>query len=279
MAISRIEWFLSTIKNTPTDQVEKICANELDYLRVNYEPSSMRRALTNYRNGVKNHIGDDQLKTITLKFLVLNESESIALAAAKEKQLSNDLLNLRPLYEIDQYIQTASDLLTATSYQLRTLALCALTGRRAAEIGCTAKFEPIKGDPLNVMFTGQLKTKGRGNLEAYKIPVFTDSVKIIESLETIRVDKPQFINEPEKFHNTASKELNKHCKKHFSFVTDSELKVKDQRSIYGELAFMFLDDPTIAKQKYMSLILGHGADDNATGTSYIDFYIADDNYI
>jgi hypothetical protein len=29
----------------------------------------------------------------------------------------------------------------------------------------------------------------------------------------------------------------------------------------------------------MSLILGHGADDNATGTSYIDFYIADQNYI
>ena len=279
MAISRIEWFLHTIKNTPADKIPQVCTTELEYLRANYEPSSMRRALTNYRNGVKNHIGNDQLESIILKCLVMTENECLALATAKEKQLSNDLLHLRPLNEIDRYIQTAVDLLTASSYQLRVLALCALTGRRAAEIGCTAKFERIEGDPLNVLFTGQLKTKGRGNLDAFKIPVFTDSAKIIKSLKTIRSEKPQFINAPEKFHNAASKPLNVYCKKTFSFVTDSEIKVKDLRSIYGELSYMFNDDPTIAKQKYMSQVLGHALDDNATGTSYIDFYIADQNYI
>jgi hypothetical protein len=279
MAISRIEWFVHTAKCTSADKIPQVCTNELDYLRANYEPSSMRRALTNYRNGVKNHIGDDHLETIILKCLVLSESECLALATAKEKQLSNDLLNLRPLYEIDRYIQTAVDLLSATSYQLRILGLCALTGRRAAEIGCTAKFEAIENDPLNVLFTGQLKTKGRGDLDAFTIPVFTDSAKIIKAIQKIRSEKPQFINESEKFHNAASKPLNQYCKKTFSFVTDSEIKVKDLRSIYGELGYMFNDDPTIAKQKYMSQILGHAADDNATGTSYIDFYIADQNYI
>jgi hypothetical protein len=279
MAISRIEWFLSSVKTAPAYKIQALCKNELEYLRENYESSSMRRALTNYRNAVTDQIADDQLKKFILKLLVMTENESLALAAAKEKQLSNDLLNLRPLNEIDRYIQTAVDLLTASSYQLRVLALCALTGRRAAEIGCTAKFEVIENDPLNVFFTGQLKTKGRGNLDAFKIPVFTDSAKIIKAIQTIRSEKPQFINEPEKFHNAASKPLNQYCKKTFSFVTNSEIKVKDLRSIYGELSYMFNDDPTIAKQKYMSLILGHGADDNATGTSYIDFYIADQNYI
>ena len=279
MAISRIKWFLHVLKSARDNQIQLVCKNELEYLRANYEPSSMRRALTNYRNGVKNNIENEQIKTIVLKYLVLSESESLALAMAKEKQLSNDLLHLRPLNNIDRYIQTAVDLLTAQSYQLRVLALCALTGRRAAEIGCTAKFEAIKDDTLNVLFTGQLKTKGRGELDAFKIPVFTDSDKIIKTIQTIRAEKPHFINETEKFHNTASKELNRQCKKQFSFVTNSEIKVKDLRSIYGELAYMFNDDPTIAKQKYMSQVLGHAADDNATGTSYIDFYIADENYI
>lgn len=279
MAISRIEWFLHAIKTARVDHIPQICTNELDYLRANYEPSSMRRALTNYRNGVKNNVENNQLQSIVLKCLVLSENESFELATAKEKQLSNDLLHLRPLNEIDRYIQTAVDLLTASSYQLRVIGLCALTGRRAAEIGCTAKFEVIKDDPLQVLFTGQLKTKGRGVLDAYTIPVFTDSAKIIKTIQTIRSEKPQFINAPEKFHDIASKELNRHCKKHFSFVTDSVIKVKDLRSIYGELSYMFNDDPTIAKQKYMSQVLGHAADDNATGTSYIDFYISDRNYI
>lgn len=280
MGISRIEWFVNAVKpQNNLNVMAAICDDEMLYLRGNYETSSMRRALTNYRNAVKNAGLDTEKTKTVLDRLILSNAEKGKLIDSKNKEISATHSKLRPIYEIDTYIDVANGLLDDSGYLLQIVGLCALTGRRAAEIGCTATFEVIENDPTKILFSGQLKTKGRGELDAYTIPVLGDSAKIVETLQTIREKKAVYINEPEKFHNAASKELNRRVKKLFPFVSDDRLSVKDLRAIYAELNYMFNDDPTITKNSYMASVLGHGVDDLTTVNSYLDFYIADENYI
>lgn len=278
MGISRIDVFTRNVKPATTNEIVKICESELKYLRTNYETSSMRRALTNYRNTIKKSELSDEQKTVVLKKLVLSIEEKDTLSKAEAMQVSNDLQNLKPIYEIDKYIDVAMSLLSENSYLAQATGLCALTGRRAAEIGATGKFELIEGDTTHVLFSGQLKTKDRIDVAPYVIPVLGDAEKIVATLDSIRTKKPDFINDPVKFHDAASKELNRRVKRFFPFVSDAPLSIKDLRSIYGELNFMFEDNRTIAKSKYISSILGHTEDDITTGQSYLDFYISDENY-
>ena len=278
MAISRIDVFIRNAHQTTTPHdVQKACVAELKYLRANYQPFSLRRALTNYRNAIKKENFEDNKQSTLLKSLVMTLDEKAAMSKKEYEQVSNDLNNLRPIHEIDKYIDVATTLLSDNSYLIQVVGLCALTGRRSAEIGCTAKFELCK-DENKLLFSGQLKTKDRGDLPAYEIPVLCEPSKIIETIEALRAKKPQFINDTVKFHDAASKELNRRVKRFFPFVSDAPLSTKDLRSIYGELNFMFEDNPTIAKSKYISNILGHSEDDITTGQSYLDFYIEDENY-
>lgn len=280
MGISRIDDFIATVTKTPEIELESACIHELNYLRRHYEPSSMRRAVTNYRNAVRKVGFEPKKESVILKKLVLSEVEKILLANQKSEQLTHDLTTLRPLRHIDEMVQLATDLLAENSYLKQVTALCLLTGRRSAEIACTAHFEPVENDPFKVMFTGQLKTKGRGDLPAFEIPVLCESYKIIEALNALRLKKPQYVNEPEKFHKSLSKDLGSRAKRFFNFVTEeSNITIKDLRSIYAEICFFLADNRTIAKPKYMSMILGHGENDNETGLSYVDFYIDDQNYI
>lgn len=277
MGIQRIEHFINQVNQVDSSKnpngIYKLCINEVEYLRSNMELVSVRRALTNYRNAARNLLKDSDKTARVLKAMVLTKKDTGQLAILKNNQINKDLLNLRPIYDIDKHIMIAMGLLNEKSYLTNLLGLCALTGRRAAEIGCTAKFELIPGDPDHLMFSGQLKTKARGELEAFKIPVLGDPKQIIAALERIRRDKPQFIDNTPRFHNACSKELGVRVKRLFPKITDGELSVKDLRSIYAEICFSLEDNESIAKQKYFSLILGHGEDDNSTGTSYLDFYI------
>lgn len=278
MGISRYDNFIQKMTGKNASEIVIACSTELRYLRKNYETSSMRRALTNYRNAVKKSDLKDDTKTIILKKLVLSLEEKDTLSKAAYQQVSNDLQNLRPIYEVDKYIDVAMTLLTESSYLAQATGLLALTGRRAAEIGCTGKFELIDNDTTKVLFSGQLKVKDRIDVAPYVIPILGDAEKVIATLNHIRIKKPDFINNPVKFHDAASKELNRRVKRFFPFVSDTPLAIKDLRSIYGELNFYFEDNRTIAKSKYISSILGHTEDDITTGQSYLDFYICDENY-
>lgn len=278
MGISRHDTFIRNVQPANPSEVIKLCNSELKYLRTNYELSSLRRALTNYQNAVKKSKLSDEQKAIIKKKLVTSFEERELLKKAEVMQVSNDMRNLKPIYEIDKYIDVAITLLTESSYLAQATGLCALTGRRAAEIGATGKFELIEGDTTHVLFSGQLKTKNRVDIAPYVIPVLCDAEKIVSTLNAIREKKPDFINNPEKFHDAASKELNRRVKRFFPFVSDTPLAIKDLRSIYGELNFMFKDNRTIAKSKYISSILGHTEDDITTGQSYLDFYVCDENY-
>lgn len=274
MGIQRIEYFLDQVKNAPVGAIVGVCDEEVAYLRSQYELSSLRRALSFYRRAVKDSVPENEVDTI-LDHLTLTKKESVELNLKKEQQISGDLLNQRPINDIDVHIMTATKLLDGTSIHDKIIGLSALTGRRMAEIGCTAKFEKIHGDDEHVMFTGQLKMKGRADQSSYAIPVLGNVDKLIKTLAAIRELKPVYIDNPTRFHNACSKNLGQKTKKYFTATSNAPLMPKDLRSIYAEISYQYLDDKRLAKQKFFSQVLGHGEDDNSTGVSYLDFYIVD----
>lgn len=274
MGIQRIEYFLDQIKTAPEDGLFDVCTVEVEYLRTNYSLSAFRRALTSYRWAIRQMLDENKVDEV-VGYMTLTRDETGELAVAKGKQISNDLLHQRPINDIDVFIMKAVELLDSSSQHDKVIGLAALTGRRMAEIGCTAKFERIAGDDTRVLFTGQLKMKGRSDQSSYSIPVLGNVDKIIKTLALVHENKPVYLDNTIRFHNACSKELGRKTKKLFEGVSDSPLSPKDLRSIYAEISYALDDDKRVAKQKYFSQVLGHGEDDNSTGVSYLDFYIVD----
>lgn len=279
MGIQRIDYFLNQIKTASDEAIEGVCLNEVDYLRQNYNTiTATRTALTDYRNAVKKAIIDEVLRDRVCRGLKLTNDEALEAKLTEEKNLSGRLKTVRPIKDIDGFIEKGNELLDSSSYLSLVLGIAALTGRRVSEVACTAKFTRIEGRDDAVMFDGQIKVKGREDVGAYEIPVLGDPDRLINALAKIREAKPMFINDPDRFHNAASKELNKQIKKHFEFISDGALSPKDLRAIYAEIVYLFSDVQTIAKPKFFSMMLGHTEDDNKTGVSYLGFYVADEGY-
>lgn len=277
MAIQRVDYFMNQIAGIEGLKLKKVCLKEVDYLRKNYKLSVFRTSLTPYRKAVKDAF-ESPRREIILSYLTLTDEEAIQCKVEQESRLSERLQGLKALNDVDGLLMKAEELLTSSSYLHKILGLAALTGRRPAEIACTANFTPSKTREGWMLFEGQLKGKEREDLAPYEIMVLTAPEKITRALSEIRERKPEFIDNPKRFHDAASKELNKLSKKFFSEFTDSEVSPSDLRPIYAEIVYLFLEIKTIAKPKFFSILLGHAPDDNKTGMSYQDWYIADESY-
>jgi Telomere resolvase len=285
MAISKPKEFLSSIINTKSMvAIVAKTKTERDYLEQQYNSiASLKNGFTVYRNYLKAYIAPDKkigrkllLKTL-LEILCLSPQQQTVFNKAKSTDIKQNKSNLRELYDTKAYLEIAVNLLDATSYLDNILGLCALTGRRAAEIGASAEFKYI--DNSNVEFSGQLKTKERIDVAPYQIPVLFNAAKLIQTLAKIRTIKPQFIDKPDLFHNSVSKELSSRVKKHFAKAFEGTSKVKDLRAIYALICFTNFNKITtnkkIDRDVYFSKILGHSADDITTCGSYVDFYTND----
>ena len=191
-------------------------------------------------------------------------------------EVSNAQKNLRKIYDIQKFIDTGVNLLNAISVYDRILGLCALTGRRPAEIGCTAALKPMV-DKHFALFEGQLKAKDRHNIEPYVIPLLGEYKSINDTLQSIRKQKPQFIDQPLMFNSIASKELGIRAKKHFKDIVEGDIQVKNLRAIYATIAYdnycksSSAGYITVSMNSYFSEVLGHGENDVVTCGSYIDF--------
>lgn len=285
MAISKPKEFLSSIINAKSmAAIITKTKVERDYLEQQYNSiASLKNGFTVYRNHLKSYIAPDKkvgrkllLKTL-LEILCLNPEQQAIFNKAKSTDIKQNKSNLRELYDSKAYLDIAVSLLGATSCIDNILGLCALTGRRAAEIGTSAEFKYIDQDIIE--FSGQLKTKERIDVAPYRIPVLFDADKLIRTLIKIRTTKPQFIDKPELFHNSVSKELSLRVKKHFAKAFEGGPKVKDLRAIYALICFTNFNKNSLNKKidrdVYFSKILGHSADDITTCGSYVDFYTRD----
>lgn len=182
----------------------------------------------------------------------------------------------REIVSVDRFIEIGEQLLDAGSYLGRILGICALTGRRTVEVACTAVFE--KTGSNEVLFTGQAKARNREDVAAYRIPTLTEADRVIETLRTIRKDKPELAEDPEIFHSRCAKDLHQRARVFTEVYNTGAAKPKDLRPTYAEIAWLLFDERKTGKPLYFSTILGHGSQDLMTALSYDDFIVTDPNY-
>ena len=310
----RIDEFYNKIDVCSSDkELINICDLEKEYITNNYNTLESRKAsFTIYRNGftdpylknkfnnykdiykdiietsknmninillqtaTKHHLSIIDFKHFIKKYnivrnLRLTKDETNTININYKTKIKKEQSNLKLIKNPQGIIDKAISLLSSKSYINRVLALATLTGRRVAEIGCTAEFIPFNKNI--VIFKGQLKTKGK-DCSDYKIPLLTTTESIINCLERLRLDMPQYINNPVTFHSNCSKELSLRVKKHFNEFVENDITAKDLRAIYATIACAeYKKDSRKTAQCYYSEILGHSENDLNTCNSYFDFYL------
>ena len=199
---SRFEVFKSRLsqaqgKKESVKAVEKLCRAENKALRKEFESlTTIRRYYTFYRNICREVISKEALD-IGLKIFNLSPKETKSLNGLYAQKVAHEHRNLRPLKHHEKMIVKASELLEAPSLYDRILGISFLTGRRSAEIACTAVFQPLEKDFL--LFEGQLKGKTRVK-DTYKIPVLGKPDAIVRATMHVREQRPQWVDQPILFH-------------------------------------------------------------------------------
>jgi hypothetical protein len=255
---------------------------ERKYLENSYTTvNSLKNGFTIYRNYLRSNLPptlklrDKSLLEMSLDVLRLTPEQQKTFLISKNADVKKDKSNLRLIYDVDNYIHKNIQLLDSPYFINNVLGLAALTGRRVAEIACTAKFKKV--DDKTAIFKGQLKTKGRTDVLPYGIPLLADFEIINESLKKIKLLKPQYINNMDLFHNACSKTLSVKVKEIYQGLFEGTPKAKDLRAIYSTICFheynKKLENKHIDRDIYYSQILGHSTEDIYTCGSYIDFYI------
>ena len=145
---------------------------ERKYLEDSYNTiNSLRSGFTTYRNYLKERIHPDiivddiKLLDTCLKIMVLTPEQLKEFKKEKDDNIYEDKSNKRLLYDVEKYINKNIQLLESAYLYDNLLGLAGLTGRRIAEIACTAEFTKI--DTYRALFDGQLKTKDRDDVSPY----------------------------------------------------------------------------------------------------------------
>jgi integrase len=155
------------------------------------------------------------------------------------------------------------------------LALVGATGRRPCEILSTkSSFSPIQGEPNMLLFDGQAKTKNRQDVGAYTIPTLVEAELCLAGL--------QWLEDNGKRIDCKHGEVNGRFSKSLSTNLPKELKEKlasiglhkpyEFRHFYAcylnELFNQCPNRPRVSSRAFLSRLLGHGANDISTSSSY-----------
>lgn len=285
MTISRVEDFYTKIKNMDgLKDIKKAAILELEYLNDNCGSiGSLKTTLSNYKSYLKDHFHNKKVSKRNVgqflcEVLKLTEEQSYGYNIQYLKKVKLKNTQRRKIYDSDLYLNKAKSLLSAISVYDRILGLCALTGRRSAEIGCSAIFKETADEGF-IEFDGQLKTKGKKKVKPYKIPVLANFYDLNNTLISIREVKPFFINNPRKFNKIASKDLGMRARKHFSDFIEGHVQVKDLRAIYAAITYdNYLKSSKdgysdMSDSAFFAKYLGHSEDDLHTCTTYKEFCV------
>jgi hypothetical protein len=195
----------------------------------------------------------------------INEDYTVKI---KERRSAEDR---KYILDVDGFINKAVEELESVHFMPKVLALSALTGRRVAEIGCTAKFEFI--DNNHVLFTGQLKTKNKLSELSYPIPVLYDAKVIIKALDNLRLNFPKYLEDPYGFSTNYAPNMRNVVKKYKPFI-EGDITPKDLRSIYAPIAYeRYCLDKREHDTLFYTKILGHSEKDIYTCLSYLKYKI------
>jgi len=273
MGLTQTEKFIDNLLNS--SRVKERIIEEKNYIDDNYNTLGSRKyAFTQYRNAIKGSVLINSDKDMALDILRLNKEETLSYQEAYKKSVKNEQDNLKLILDYPSYIKKAEELIKTGSFINSVLGFAALTGRRVAEIACTAKFQ--LHSPSHLLFEGQLKTKGRGEIGSFVIPCLSSPIEIISRFKQFRKKHTRYVDNKKSFHNNNSKDLSVKVKKHFSSFVEGEVKTKDLRAIYATIACKTIkENYRQSEQSYIADILGHDENDLTTCNSYIDYTIKD----
>lgn len=285
MSICKVETFYDSIKKYKSiADISKRTKLEAEYLnKACGSTASLKRYFTMYRNYLKGKISSQKLiekeplLNLVLSILTLDKKQQTEFKTAHHAEISYGQRNLRKIYDVEKYLSISVGLLNATSLYDRILGIAALTGRRPAEIACSAVLGEVAKNDYAALFSGQLKAKDRIDIAPYEIPLLYNYKPITKTLSNIREAKPQFLNKPLLFNSTASGELGVRVKKHFAGLIEGDIQTKNLRAIYALISFDRFNKQskdgyvTVSMNSYFSKVLGHSENDVVTCGSYIDF--------
>ncbi len=258
---------IKAIKNTALKNLGVLLQNELLYLNQKYPNiTTLKRVFTHIRNELKQADLSVKKLDLCLAYYKLNPKQQAWFENYTDRKLANRRAELTPINDPLGLIDCLKNLLKSNHKIEVLIAIAGLTGRRVAEVGCSANFA-LK-DQNTLLFIGQLKTKGRDDVETLIIPCLTDTLEIIKAHTKLKIALGDL--DPEKFHNAYSRSISTTYHKHFQKFYEAPHHVKDLRAFYAEYCYL-IHDPLVAKTKYFSQILGHGEEDATTGNHYERF--------
>lgn len=311
MAINRVEDFISALKPlSEVDAIESLCNLEMGYLINALAPTSVRRAVSRYRNAIREISGQEHP---ALRYLRVPTDMKVAYERRKRESVAENLKTRVELH-YDNLILRACDLINAAGYLKITLGLIMLTGRRPVEVLKQGKFyyahdvdraiaevelsEERKLDRVNspeeiaaliselgdcdyLLFSGQAKTRDSKDAAKvpFPIPVLTDPVRVLEAITRLRTDKAKFADlSNDEIHSRSNKELNgkisgaKHPKIFGDLIPADKCSCKGLRGAYAQIAYELFGEPTgMAITLYFSRILGHSENSTDVASHYLGF--------
>ena len=234
--------------------------------------ASLKKAYSEYRGELRKLAKSHYL----IPLFKLTKFQLERLNKEYKKELRKRHSNIHTITKYKEYIKYAEDIaINSASYVTRLLGLCALTGRRPAELMKTAHFRKVKDDSYKAYFTGQLKTKN-AKKEEYIIPLLTNYDLVQESLESIR---PHFndVDTTKQAIARVSTRITLHMgKMRFKEFLKPKLQSRDLRKAYSAIAyFLVKEEITQTPEAYTAQILGHSDDDLTTALSYRDYIVKD----
>lgn len=161
-----------------------------------------------------------------------------------------------------------------------SIALALVTGRRMAEIhGVDSKLVLDPNNSSKLIFTGQLKTRGRTDVAPRSIPVLipvADALSLYNTLEHHGMTEylPYEVNK--KLAHPLSSQLPIPIKRLFKKCGVS--MYKDLRCFYAT-CLQTICPKDVDSTRYLSLALGHGEFDTETSGTYRKFYLTDPEYL
>ncbi len=271
----RIENFLKNIENETN--IQNVCTVEKEYIDKYYSTiGSRKKTYSLYRKAVNDTKFSIDNKKIVLDILKLSNEEMIEYKKDYKEKVKNNHDSLRIIKDVQGYIETAISLIQSNNFIDKVLGFSAITGRRVAEIGATAEFE--LHTPQHLIFKGQLKTKESKYYDSYIIPILMNTYDFITHFRFFREQYTKYLNNPNAFHNSCSKDLSFKVKVHFSKFVEGVITPKNLRAIYTTLASNeFNKNTRRTHQSYIADILGHSPEDLNTVNSYFVFKLNEEN--
>ena len=249
----------------------KECVNLKKQLKKSYTAATMRTYLTSYRKAC-NLLGMRLDSRLRVSKVQQRKVEEVTLKSVVEHNR-----NTRFIVEYKKLIEISKDMLLSEKKHDIAIGLMLLTGRRPSEIMKSASFKSHKRRVKELLFKGQLKTKGNVSEDKeYKIYALGGSANLcIKALSRLRAltieDKEKSTAAITRKYNSS---LNIKLPRIVGAYFEDTPSCKDLRKAYAAICLhLYQEDSEGMKNAFLCDLLGHLDSDIETANSYSKYYI------